>query len=318
MMHDRRMSNRFSWSFPLIALSFVLGGLPAISAAQEMGQGEAHVTARSNVRMEIQSGAATSATKLGEMAQRLGPVLGRVRECYRSVLLERPTIEGLLKLRITMTGAARADVEVTRDEVTDVPLVECVTAASADGGWDGISPPGSAVIALHFTNSAAAGVTQIRGHQAEHHHEVTTNADGKPEARFTSEGGELSYTVVGAGNTSAEVVSSAAHDIRTHLAQMLDCRRRATRSHSNAEGELRYHLWIPARGRARTRQTRNTVEHAVGGRCMNTALTRAAWSRASAGHVVVTVRFMDPPQPPSDAPAPEQTPAPEPEAAPSE
>lgn len=304
------MIKRISMSAAWIALGLCLA-LPVGAAAQEMGQGEAHVTARSDVRMEIQSGPATTSGKLGQIGGLLGPVLSRVRDCYRDVLQERPTIQGQLKLRITMTGEARAEVETTLDEVEDETLVECVVEASADGGYEGIDPPGSAIITLHFTNTAAEGVEQMRSAQAAHRHEVTTNADGKPEASFTAPGGEVSYTVVGAGSTSADVVSSAAHDLRTHLAQMLDCRRRATRSHSDPNGELRYHLWIPARGRARTRQTRNTVEHAVGGRCMNTALTRAAWTPGSAGHVIVTIRFIDPPQPPAaedEAPTEAETP----------
>ena len=67
----------------MLAVALALAAGPA--AAQEMGQGEANITAQADVRLSMESGPGTNADKLALIGGVVGSKLGAVRNCYREV-----------------------------------------------------------------------------------------------------------------------------------------------------------------------------------------------------------------------------------------
>src|SRR5688500_4080746 len=104
----------------------VIAALPSAASAQEMGQGHAHITTRSDVRMSLESVPGTSATRLQLLGRAVGAGMGAIRECYGSVVEQRPTVTGTLRMRVALAERGAANVDVVSDGPADRELLRCV------------------------------------------------------------------------------------------------------------------------------------------------------------------------------------------------
>lgn len=265
--------------------------VPMAASAQQIDQGEARITATADVRLSLESGPATNSVKLGEIGAVVGAKIGDVRRCYRERTEVSPTVRGRLRLNVELRpGGGR--VEVTRDELNDRPLLQCVLRALRAANYASLRPPGAAFVVLDFDNSAADGVERTRERRAvEDAAQVTTNADGQLEARGGTPDGLISFRVVGAAGSEAQL--QAVHrTVRATIPSLLDCRRKAARRESPA-GEMEIDLRLAAGGRGRATVRRNSVADARGPRCVTQALGRARYEGASPGRVRVILTFTE-------------------------
>lgn len=274
-----------------LACVCAFAGVTAVPTAfaQEMGQGEANITATAQVHMSLESGAATNSAKLQRIADAIASTLGPVRECYRNRVQERPVTQGELRLMVGLEDGGSVD--VTRDSVEDEPLLRCVLAAMRAAPLADVPPPGAAFAILRFDNSAAEGVSRTQERRAvEDEVDVTTNDDGRLEARGGNAGGEVEFVVIGRPNAQAAQVAAIQRSLRAAIPVLLDCRRKAARRTSPA-GEVTLEAAIPRRGRARIRVIRSSVEDARGGRCLSRFLPRQPFEEAARGAARIVVRF---------------------------
>jgi len=256
--------------------------------AQEMDEGEARITASADVRLSIESGPATSSEKLALLGGAIGGRLGDVRRCYRDRTERAPAVRGRLRIFVELQpGGGR--VEVQRDEVNDRPLTDCVMRALRGASFASVRPPGSAYVVLDFDNSAAEGVQRTEELRAvEDTAQVTTNAEGKGEARGGTPDGLVTFRVIGDADAAAQI-QSVHRAVRAAIPQLLDCRRKAARRESPA-GDVMVDLRVNgARGTATSRRT--TVADARGPRCVVQALGRARYEAEARGRVQVIVTF---------------------------
>ncbi|MEM9072569.1 MAG: hypothetical protein AAGE52_28940 [Myxococcota bacterium] len=270
----------------------VLVGLITTSgaAAQEMGQGEANITARADVRMALESGPATNGTKLSLIGGTIGSRLTEVRRCYRTRTEERPDIQGELRLVVRLE-AGGGTVEVTRDLLEDETLVRCVLRALRAATLSQVRPPGTAFVTLTFSNTAAAGVEATRQRrEQEEAVPVETNADGRLEARGQTEIGEVRFRVVGRRNATEAQIQAVHRGVRAAIPSFLDCRRKAARRYP-PYGEIRTAVNIARSGRARARVRRSTVRDVRGERCVTRTLQRARFDGEARGAVDIIVEF---------------------------
>lgn len=268
----------------LFAVSLVTVSLHA----QEMGEGEARITATADVRLSIESGPATSSEKLALLGGTIGGRLGDVRRCYRDRTEQAPAVRGRLRIYVELqAGGGRVDVQ--RDEVNDRPLTDCVLRALRAAAYANVRPPGSAFVVLDFDNSAAEGVQRTQELRAvEDTAQVTTNAEGKGEARGGTPDGLVTFRVIGNADAAAQI-QSVHRAVRASIPQLLDCRRKAARRESPA-GDVLVDLRVNgARGQATSRRT--TVADARGPRCVVQALGRARYEAEARGRVQVVVTF---------------------------
>ena len=263
--------------------------LASSGSAQEMDEGEARITATADVRMAIESGPGTNATKLSLIGGAVGGRIGDVRRCYRERTEQAPAVRGRLRLVVELeAGGGR--VEVQRDEVGDRALVQCVLRAFRAANLASVRPPGSAFVVLDFDNSAAEGVERTQELRAvEDTAEVTTNAEGRGEASGGTPDGLVRFRVVGEAAATAQI--QAVHRaVRAAIPQLLDCRRKAARRESPA-GEVTVDLRVAANGRGQAVSRRSTVADARGPRCVVQALGRARYQGEARGRVQVVVTF---------------------------
>lgn len=271
-------------------LAFVTVGFVPTAGAQDMGDGEARVSSRSDVQMEVSSGPATNASRLAQLAGVLGGALGPVKRCYAQVLAERPNVQGDLKLSVEVPGRGKARVRVTSDAVKDGQVVRCARTALQKVDYNGAPRPSAAFVHYTFIHSAAAGMEATRTQRGRSGAAVTRN-DGVPKATFETPRGEVSYTVVGAkGDEDARVLAAHA-GMRTAVPGLLDCRRRAAKRNRSPEGEIELTALVARTGRAQAKVRTSTVSNTLARRCVAAAVGRATFDRAAAGRWTIQVRF---------------------------
>lgn len=274
----------------------------ALASAQEMGQGEANITARADVRMSLESGPATNSTKLGLIGGAIGNQLGDVRRCYRDRTADDPEVHGELRLVVRLEPGG-GTVEVTRDLLEDPTLVRCVLEALRGADLGRVRPPGAAYVSLEFDNTAAEGVRTTRERrQVEDAAPVTTDAEGRLTATGRTEIGEVRFRVVGRPGATEAQIQDVHRTVRAAIPTLLDCRRKAARRQP-PYGEIQVDLNVARSGRARARVRRSSVPDARGPRCVTRALQRARFGAEARGRVQVVVEFAHRPGDAYDPPA---------------
>jgi hypothetical protein len=256
-----------------------------------MGQGEANVHTRADVRMEVESVPGTGHDALTQIGAALGERLGDVKQCYRDVVEDRPQIEGSMRLRFAIDPARRHQVTVVGEPVADAPLVRCVRQAFERGRYQGV-PRGAAYVALTFTNGSADGVARTEQARAvEANVNVQHNSEGRPTANGGTPDGLVHFEVIGDANARPQQIAALQRTIRAHLAIFLDCRRHSTRRGDPPDGEVRLDLMVRPRGVTRARTLSQTVADDTAGRCIERGLGRVTFENDARGHSELVVRF---------------------------
>ena len=153
---------------------------PAYAQERPMGQGEARVTARSDVQMGIEGGPGTSGNKLQDMIAVISSKLGAVRQCYATVTAERPTVQGDLRIRLLLPrGRGRIDVRFEENSPDDRQLTRCIRHHLGGANFGAVARPANVLVSLAFTNTAARGIHETRTRSAAQAEvAVTRTADG--------------------------------------------------------------------------------------------------------------------------------------------
>lgn len=258
------MQNVLRFGGPLLVLALAApaaaqGGSGGV-ASSGMGQGEARITSRSDVRLSMESMPGTGGAAVTALGQRVGARMAQIRRCYEQRVEEDPTIVGTLRLRFLLEGRGRARVEVDRDGVSDATLVRCITRELERLDVAQLTRPTRAVVALQLANTAARGAeaSAARAQEAQQV-TLTTDADGNPVSNGGTPDGRVRFTVTGRGRNGAPAVAAAHRALLTALPGLMDCRRRSGRRGRAPGGELTATMQIRA-GRAPTsRVTRSTV-----------------------------------------------------------
>ena len=273
--------------------------MPQAGSAQDgvaqsgMGHGEARITARSDVRMAIESGPGTSGVRLRALSGAVSAKLGDVRRCYAEVTTERPTVQGAMRVRVTHPeGRGRTRIEVSRDSASDDALRRCVLRAIQGGDFRQVERPAIVNVDLTFANSAAAGVASVERQRAiEDDVDVTDTADGQHQARGSVAGDLVVYTIVSQGRTGATAVAAVHRALRPVGSGFLDCRRRAGRRGASPAGQIEVDLRIARSGAATLRGRSSTVGDPRAPACVERVLRRARFGAAGAGSLRMKIEF---------------------------
>lgn len=261
-------------------------------ARSGMDQGEARIRTRSDVRLGIESGPGTSGQRLQEMARAVSSKLGDIRECYGRVTAEDPTIVGEYQLTVSLPHRGRVQIEKTADTVDNDDLERCVERAIQRADYAGVGRPANVRVQLGFGNTAAAGAEEAARRRAEGSRvEVIRDDQGNLTASGGIPSGEVRFTVTAPGSTDPQTVAAMHRSVRSNIAGLLDCRRRAGRRNMDPSGEIELQIAVSARGRARTRTVRSTVEDSRAPTCVSRSLSRARFERAAAGRARLRLRF---------------------------
>lgn len=276
-------------AFPALALAQGPGGV----ANSGMGQGEARISARSDIRLSMESLPGTNGAQVSALGGRVGARMSALRTCYTDILAQNPTVTGTLRMRVLLDAGTRPPrVEVDRDGTGHAPLVRCVSRTLAGLDATGLTRPTHAIVQLEMQNTAAAGV-EASAERAQQAAAVPIEIDGDGNA--TSSGGtpdgHVRFRVVGRGREAAGAVTAGHRAIFSALPGLLDCRRRAGRRGGSSEGETRIAMTVRD-GRAPTsRVTSNTLPGTTTARCLTRTLGAIAPTEGGSGSVTVIVTY---------------------------
>lgn len=259
------MLARMRITLALVALALLA---PELASAQEMGQGAAHITTRSDVRLSLESVPGTSGARLAALGRALGTAMTPIRQCYHDVVAERPTVRGRIRLRVTHPERGAVQMDVVEDGPGDAPLMTCIQRALRAADLAAVERPAAAVMVLELANSAAEGA-EATARRAEEADDVeVTQVEGRGVAR--GEGPGVAFVIRGAAGLGDEVVADGWRVVRSAMPGMLDCRRRAGRRGRSPAGVVT----LSARWRAGTMPDPSVVSSTVGDEAAGTCLQR--------------------------------------------
>ncbi len=222
--------------------------------------------------MSLESVPGTSATRLALLGRAVGASMGTIRGCYENVVEQRPAVAGRLRIRVALGERGAPTIDVVEDGASDAELVRCVTRAISGQPMDDASRPATAIIVLEFANTAAAGATESARRVEEASEVAIAREEGRPTASGEASG--VRFVVRGAGDAPDESVAEAFRVLRSQIAGMLDCRRRASRREMDPTGQIDLRMSM-RQGRAPEMTiVRSTVRDERAPTCLERALER--------------------------------------------
>lgn len=257
-----------------------------------MGQGQARIAARSDVRLSMESLPGTNGATMSALGQQVGGHMRQLRECYEETVSERPTVQGTLRMRFELRERGGPAVSVDNHDVEDAGLIACVTRQLRQVDCGSIRRPAGAIVQLELSNTAAGGVAEsARRSQERREVQVTVDGDGNPSATGGVPRRGVRFTVTGEGRDATPAVVAAHRVLTTAMPGLTDCRRRAARRRQDPTGEISVTMRVRGGRPTVSRVTRSTVEEERTRRCVGRVLGRVQ-TRAEAGSSTVQARIL--------------------------
>ncbi|MDH5671626.1 MAG: hypothetical protein OEZ06_05715 [Myxococcales bacterium] len=270
-------------------LLLLLGGGASVQAQSsgqsQMGQGQAAIQVRSDVKLGIKGTAGTNNERLQQLTEAVGDQMGAVKSCYRDLVKKRPTTVGSFAIKLSLASGAKVGLEVKENGGSDADLRKCVEKVFRRAGYKGVDRPAAAIVSLEFANSRAEGQDEMVEHmRAADRVEVAERPEGGFEARWKEPAGRLEFVVV--GKDSMPAVEVALRTLRDNFAAFLDCRRRAEKDGKSPAGQIDVSLRLRRGGEASPKVTNSTVAHERGAKCVERKLRRLKFEDAPAAKSV--------------------------------
>lgn len=272
--------------------AFGISSLAAqLGSAQEMSQGEARITASNEVKLELKNGAGLSSQQMLDVGGAITQELGEIRKCYRKVTEKDPAIQGQISATIKLKDSGKTIVRERSDTTSSDPLKRCVLRTLRRTDYSMVNAIGQASISLHFKNSAAEGVAEMRARTKEEGAvEVNENEAGKYHAEGGTPDGLIKFSLVGLGKTPQDVVAESGRAMRTAMPYFLDCRRKATRGERSAVGEIKTVVSLLGK-KKKIKGINTSVEHPGALKCAERVLRRAPFPKKVWGRIRITINY---------------------------
>jgi hypothetical protein len=261
-------------------------------AASGMGQGEANINVRSDVKLAIKGTGGTSQANLDQLTDAIADQMPALRACYREIIAKRPTTVGGIAVRITLEqGKAPAKVEIKETAGPEPEISACVRKVFEKAPFGKLARPAAAIAALDVSNSRAAGQAVMEERRvATEAVDVKSAPGGGFVAEWTTTDKEVSFAA--RSPSSKEAVEVALKNLRDRFAGFLDCRRRARKGDLSPGGSVEAQLRLARGGEASVKMGTSTVAHERAPICVENALKRVTFEGAPPGQKVdVTVTF---------------------------
>jgi hypothetical protein len=261
-------------------------------AASGMGQGEANINVRSDVKLAIKGTGGTSQANLEVLTDAIADQMPALRACYREIIAKRPTTVGGIAIRITLEqGKGPAKIELKEVAGPEPEISACVRKVLEKAPFSKVPRPAAAIANLEVSNSRAAGEAVMQERRA-----LTEAVDVKSDpaggffAEWTTTDKEVSFAARSA--SSKEAVEVAIKSLRDRFAGFLDCRRRSRKGDLSPGGTVQAQLRLARGGEAAVKIGASTVAHERAPICVEKALGRVTFEGAPPGQKVdVTVTF---------------------------
>jgi hypothetical protein len=248
-----------------------------------MGQGQASINVRSDVKLGIKGTGGTPSERLSKLGQAVGDQMPEIRTCYRKLTANAPEIAGGLQLKLTLEATGKPKVEVTNTEGGATELVKCVSKVLVNAPYKEVGRPAAAFLKLEFDNSRAKGQVEMNAKQAEISRvAVQDRGDGAKQGSWSTEGDEVRFTVTAAANAPAGAVELIIRGFHSSYAGFLDCRRKCEKGGVSPEGDIEAELDLDRNGKARLKLGKVTVTHERAPVCTAKAFSRTKFEKPPA------------------------------------
>ena len=257
-----------------------------------MGQGEASINVRSDVKLAIKGTRSTTTARLQQLTDVVSDQMPALRKCYRELIAKRPTTVGGIAIRMILEqGNEPVQIEIKETGGSEPDLTACVRRVIARAPFKKVERPAAAIATLEFENTRAKGQAEM-----EQRRETTERVDvrerqgGGYEASWTSNDGKVSFGVGSAG--SSQAVEAVLGKLRDSFAGFADCRRRSQKGGLSPAGDLSVTVQLQGGGKARAKIESSTVAHQRAVPCTERVFKRLKFAGAPAGERVdVRVTF---------------------------
>ncbi len=276
----------------------------AIAAAQDgdvaksgMGQGEASINVRSDVKLGIKGTAGTTSERLAKLGQAVGAQMGEIRGCYRKQVAKSPEVVGGLRLELALADGAKPKVNATDPDGGNPnggkELATCVSHVLEKASFKDVGRPAAAVLSLDFDNSRAKGQSVMNERSAATSRVDThAAADGRQEAVWATEDNAVTFTVRADAQTPHENVELVMRGFHSGYAAFLDCRRHSEKGGTSPEGDIEATLQIDKQGKAQSTLGKVTVANARAPKCAASSLRQVTFEKpTSTVHADVLIHF---------------------------
>jgi hypothetical protein len=257
-----------------------------------MGQGEANINVRSDVKLAIKGTRSTTTERLQQLTDVITGQMPELRKCYRELIAKHPTTVGSLAIRITLEqGNDPVQIEIKETGGTEPELTGCVRRVLTRAPLKKVERPAAAIATLEFENTRAKGQAEMeQRRETTERIDVRERVDGGYEASWAATDGKVSFTVGSAG--SREAVEAALRTLRNASAGFADCRRRSEKGGLSPAGELEIQVQLQRSGKSNAKVKSSTVAHQRAVPCTERVLSRLRFTEAPAGQRVdVRVTF---------------------------
>jgi hypothetical protein len=259
------------------------GAMPAHTQDGAMGQGEAAINVRSDVKLGIKGTGGTPGERLAKLGQAVGDQMGEIRACYRKLTANAPEIAGGLQLKLTLEQTGKPKVEVTNTQGGADELIKCVSRVLTNAPYKDVGRPAAAVLKLEFDNSRAKGQVEMNAKQAEIAQvAVKDRGDGAKQASWSTEGAEVRFTVTAEPSAPAGTVELIMRGFHSGYAAFMDCRRKCEKGGVSPEGDIEAELELDRKGKPHVKIGSVTVAHERAPTCSAKAFSRTKFEKPPA------------------------------------
>lgn len=281
----------------VFGLLWVTTAVAAQSGAVEpsgIGQGEASINVRSDVRLGIKGTAGTTSERLTRLGEAVGGAMSDIRGCYRKQVATSPEVIGGLRVTLALPQTGKPNVEVTaQDAAGGKALIACVSKVLQKASFEGVGRPAAAMLTLDFDNTRARGQSLMNARVATTSQvDVHAAADGRHEAAWSTDGSAVTFTVRAAASSPRENVELVVRAFRASYAGFLDCRRHCEKGGLSPEGDIEAAVQVDRQGKSKVTLGKISVAHERAPRCAERAFRQVVFEQpASVARVEVTVHF---------------------------
>ncbi len=248
-----------------------------------MGQGQAAINVRSDVKLGIKGTGGTTSERLSKLGEAVSGQMGEIRGCYRKQVAASPEVIGNVKARVSVPESGRPKVELEEGSSIAPALGKCVTRAIESAKWDTVGRPAAAVLSLEFDNTRARGQAMMNDREADASRvEVTEAPDGSKTATFSTNENEITVTVHADAKQKRENVELVVRAFHAGSAASLDCRRRCEKGGLSPEGDIDASLVLDARGKAKAKIDSVTIAHERAPICAGRAFSKLSFEKPGA------------------------------------
>jgi len=264
---------------------------------RRMEQGEAMITVRSDVRLEMKGTRGATKAQVTAIGEAIRGKMVELKKCYGKLVAEDPAAAvGAFRLVVAFENKRRLPVlEYPDTNPKHVGLLKCIERSLGEATFRGAKRPAAAILRLDFANTRAQGQATVdRANDASASVKVTTSADGSLAAAWKTEDGKLALRVSGTSSSSdRDTIAAVAGGLKRAYGAFLDCRRLAAKRGTSPAGKTVTDVRLKARERAIAKNRSTTLKLARAATCIERVIGRLRFKGAKTRSLVqVAVIFI--------------------------